>query len=81
MRVRVCIATVLRRQNETQNKCHSGGVNQKNNKSGSVVWLLLMMRLSGVMNTLLDHPANYPLSFPNPPALYHRVFLTSDANS
>jgi hypothetical protein len=30
-----------------------------------------MMRLSGVMSTLLDHTANYPLSSPNPPALFN----------
>ena len=82
MRVRVCIATLLRRQNETQYKWHSGGVNKKK-KYSSVVWLLLMMSLSGVMSTLLDHIANYPLSSPPPKSScpYHKVFLTSAANS
>lgn len=46
-------------------------------ESSSVVWLFLMMRLSGVMSTLLDHIANYPLSSPNPPALTMKSFNTS----
>jgi len=70
MRARVCIATLLGRQNQTQYKCHSGGVNKKKCKTSSVVWLLLMMRLSGVMSTLLDHIA----SSPNPPALTVKSF-------